>query len=183
MTEQDLKIAWQQQATEAVAMSPLQLHASAEAFARLIRKRNRIEYVAGAFAIVAFAFYFWLFDGALLRAGSALLILGMLFVLHQLHRRGASPRPAPDDLGAPCLAFHRAALVRQRDALRSAWAWYVLPLVPGMMIFIWGVATELAGGRASGRWVAILVAAVFVAVALLNRWAASRLQREIDQLE
>jgi Flp pilus assembly protein TadB len=183
MTEHDLKTAWQMQATDSITLSPHQLQSRAESFARTVRRRNRREYIAGAFAIAVFAFYFWWLNGVILRAGNALLILGMLFVLYQLRRRGESRSSEQGDWGIPCLTFHRAELVRQRDALRSAWAWYVLPPVPGLVVFIWGVATESPGGRIGGAWTAIAVALVLVAVAVLNRWAASRLQREIDRLD
>jgi hypothetical protein len=103
-------------------------------------------------------------------------------VLVQLHRRASARAPSVGGLGRPCLDLHRDQLVRQRDALASAWAWYVLPLAPGMLVFSAGMAAVPAVGPTIAACAAAATAGVFAGIAWINRRAAARLQEEIDRL-
>jgi hypothetical protein len=181
MTERELKDVWQHQAIKGIPMDASAVRGRAHSLARAVGRRNRREVLAGAVAIAAFAFFFWRSEGALLRLGNGLLVAGVVFVLVQLRARAGGLQA--DRLGDACVRFLRSELVRQRDALRSAWAWYVLPLVPGMAIFLWGVATEVRGGPAHALWLGVVIAATFIGVAVLNRWAANRLQHELERLD
>lgn len=184
MNELELKACWRQQPTEVLLMSEVQLHARAQRFERTIRIRNALEYLAGVFVVVTFAWYMVLYDGLLMRTGCLLIILGTAFVMTQLGRRASASRPAPQALGLAGLAYHRSALERQRDALRSVWAWYLLPMLPGLVVFMWGGAVELPTATPAGlAKTGLLIAVLFVAIAWANRAAAKRLQREIDQLD
>jgi len=163
---------------------------------RKIFWRNLREYIAGAVVVAAFAYYEWIFPGLLLRIGSALIILGTLYVMYQLHRR-ASAEPAPADLGSSTyLEFHHRQLVRQRDALRAVWLWYLLPFVPGIAVFLAGLAqSAMNQARFAGHPLNMLqvagfiggsatfVVVVFVGVWLLNRWCVTKLQARIDDLD
>ena len=187
---------WRSQPPEMPRISLDDLHRRLRKFERTIFWRNTREYLAGAIVVAGFAFYEWKFPGPLLRVGSGLTIAGALFVMFQLHRR-ASAKTAPDDLGRNTyVAFHRRELVRQRDALRAVWSWYLLPFVPGLMVFLAGliqsaVNTAQMAGRALGAFqvtafaagCASFVIAVFVGVWFVNRWAAARLQAQIDELD
>lgn len=180
MNEQDLKQLWKSQPAETAAFSTNELRARAQAFQRRIARRNLLEYAAGAVAIAGYCFHFWLHPSLLVRTGCVLVILGVGVVLHQLHRRAGSRTPPPQNLGMSSLAFHRAELVRQRNALRDAWLWYIAPLVPGMAVLMWDVQTPQAGWR--GLVTQLSVVAVAVGVVWLNRRAAKKLQVEIDAL-
>ena len=165
-------------------------------FQRTIKQRNLREYIAAALVIGIFAYYAWVFPTVLLRIGCGLLIVGTLYVAYQLHRR-ASARPAPVEMGLRnCVDFQRSELERQRDALKAVWTWYLFPFLPGMAVFLIGLfqftmrVTEAAGrpfntGAAIAGFslVALCIAIVFLAVWQLNRWAAKRLQMQIDELE
>ena len=135
----DPKDLWRDQPTETPPMTLEQIHA--RGFQSNVRRRNVIEYVACAVVIAAFGAYIVILPSLVLKAASVLVILGALIVVFQLHRR-ASARPTP--LAADALAFHRAELVRQHEALRSAWLWYLVPLAPGMALFIYGETLMLA---------------------------------------
>ena len=80
------------------------------------------------------------------------------------------------------LKFQCTELARQRDALRSVWLWYLGPLLPGLVVFMWG-----RQGGSAHHPVELLVdglmLAVFVAIAWLNRRSAAKLQRQIDALQ
>lgn len=186
MDEQDIKNMWR--AAPAAAPAPLQeaeLAKRARSFQRRIARRNFLEYAAALLVCAGFIFYLWEFPDPLMRAGSLLSILGTLVVVWQLRKR-ASSRPLPGAGSAlPSRDFHRAELVRQRDALRSVWLWYVAPLVPGMLVFRWGVNTNPDPSLPFARgWAAdASIAAVILVVILLNLYGARKLQRQIDLLD
>lgn len=178
------------QAAPATApLPPLEdLRARADRFRRRIRRRNVIEYAAGAIVIAVFSTVALLVPLAMLRTGSALLIGGVCVVLWQLHRRGA-PLSLPESGGQiPVLEYQRNELSRQRDALDAILVWYLLPLIPGMLAilslplfeksFPHGGETLFDSFMRFG-----FCAIVFVAVYLLNKAGARRLQREIDEID
>jgi hypothetical protein len=187
---------WQRDSGEPPRFTPDELRRNMGKFERTIARRNLREYFAGAFVIAIFAYYTWMFPTLTLRIGCGLIIFGTIYVIYQLHRR-ASARPAPADLGQrSCVDFQRAELERQRDALRSVWSWYLLPFVPGMCVFLFGIFQFAIGiTQAAGRpfhagiavaamaLIAGCVVVVFFAVWRLNRWAANKLQTQIDELD
>lgn len=185
MSEQDLKQLWKSQPAETAAFSTSELRARALAFQRRIARRNLLEYAAGAVVIAWYSVRFWLHPSLLVRTGCVLVVLGVGVVLHQLHRRAGSRTPPPESLGMSSLTFHRAELVRQRDALRDVWLWYIAPFVPGMAVLMWGLETELARPQSAWRGPVTQLAMVAVAVGVvwLNRRAAKKLQVEIDALD
>ena len=180
----DLRKLWQNQKTEDVAMSIEAIRKKAHKFQRRILWRNVREYAAAVLVVAGFGFHFWTLDGFLLRTGSVLVILGTLYVVYQLHKRGSS-QPVSAQTGLrPCLDFHRRELVRQRDALQSVWRWYLLPFVPGVAVFLLGRAIE----NPPGHWAPLSVTVagfviIFVFVIKLNQWGARKLQRQIDALD
>jgi quinol-cytochrome oxidoreductase complex cytochrome b subunit len=186
---------WQQGSGEPPRFNPDELRRKMNRFERTIARRNLGEYLAAALVIAVFLYYAWIFPTLTLRVGCGLIVLGTIYVMYQLHRR-ASARPAPADMGLrSCVDFQRTELERHRDALQSVWSWYLLPFVPGMCIFLFGLfqfamrVTEAAGrpfhagiAIAAFALVAGCVGIVFMAVWLLNRWAANKLQIQIDEL-
>lgn len=187
----DVKNLWQSQPTEPPGFRPEEFRMKINKFERRIFWRNLREYAAGVVVIAAFGYYEWRFRALLVRVGSGLVIAGTLHVMYQIHRR-ASLRPAPGDLGSStCIEFHRKSLERQRDALRTVWSWYLLPLVPGLAVFASGsiVSQWTAHQGSPGHLVIsslvspLMMAAVFFAIWKLNRRAAERLQTQIDELE
>jgi hypothetical protein len=187
---------WQSQPTEPHQIAPEQFHRKMQKFERKIAWRNIREYVAGAFVVVAFGYYAFMFSTLLVRIGCGFLIAGVLYVMCELHRR-ASAQPASAELApSSCVEFQRRQLVRQRDALRSVWSWYLLPFIPGMFLFLCGLfefamRIAQAAGKpfhvgaaiASFSLISACVAAVFFAVWKLNQWAANKLQVQIDELD
>jgi hypothetical protein len=110
-----------------------------------------------------------------------LVIAGGVVVLWQLHRRAGLRRLPPPALGGATLPFHRAELLRQRDAMRSVGRWYLAPLVPGFIVSAWGMARHVPASQ-PGLFL-LVAAALFVAVIVLNRRGAAQLQRQIDALD
>ncbi|MGO9340720.1 MAG: hypothetical protein ACLPY1_24865 [Terracidiphilus sp.] len=182
-----MKELWQSQKTEGVRMSIEQIQASAGKLQRKIEFRNVREYVAAFVVVVFFALEFSRAADLLVRTGFALIIAGTCYLVWQLHSKG-SWRPLPRDAGlSSCIEFKRRELVRQRDLVSSVWCWYLGPLIPGMAVLIvafWRANpghVKHMGMIAFGY--AALVAAVFLAIAKLNKNAARKLQQQIDELD
>jgi hypothetical protein len=185
-----MKNLWQSQPTEPPRIRPEELRKKMNKFERRIFWRNVREYAAGVLVIAIFGYYEWRFRALLVRLGSGLIIAGTLYVMYQLHQRG-STRPAPADLGlSTCIDFHRKSLERQRDALRTVWSWYLLPLVPGLLVLMIGsILSQWAAHPGNLGQFAIgilasqgIIPAVFFAIWKLNRRAAEKLQTQIDEL-
>lgn len=169
---------WRDQPTETRPMTLAQIHA--RDFQSRVRRRNVIEYVACALVVAIFSFYIYWLPDPVLKLASGFIVVGAPFVAWQLYRRG-SARPAPS---ADALAFHRAELVRQRDALSTAWAWYLAPFVPGLGLFMVRILT--AHGEAPLRFRVMLlgVTALYgVFWFWINGRARRRLQARIDELD
>lgn len=174
-----MKALWRDQPTEEIQPLTLEI-IHARGFQARVRRRNLVEYAACLLVIAVFSSYIVILPGSILKVASALTILGTLVVAWQLHRRG-SARQAP---ATDALSFHRAELIRQRDALRSVWLWYLGPFVPGTLLFMAGMSA-LRPQASLAHHLALPVATVifFVFCWLRNLRGARRLQREIDDLD
>lgn len=157
----------------------------ADKFYRYVKWRNRVEYAACVVVVAGFGTYVFTLPHPLQKFASVLVVLATVYVGWQLHRR-ASAVP-PEAAGSmPLLAFSREEMVRQRDALRSVFSWYLLPFVPGMGLFLAGTMLQKhADGALSpidGFGAAVMVA-VFAGIWWLNQHAARKLQRHIDDID
>ena len=186
--DRQMREIWQGQPTEGVRMSVEQIQASAGSFQRNIQWRNAREYVAAIAVVVFFGWEYSRTPDLPARIGFGLMIAGMFYMVWVLLSRG-SGRPLPEDAGrSSFIEFQRSELVRQRDLLRGVWRWYLGPLIPGLAVLL---ATSFNHAIQAGHafpvvFVAlfgVLVAAVFVGIAMLNGKAARKLQRQIDELD
>lgn len=183
MSDEQLKALWKSQPTINTAFTPDVLREEAAAFQRRIGMRNRQEYITCFGINSVFGFYIWAFPA--IRLGSLLLIFGSLIALLQFHKR-ASSCSLPAELAAvDCMTFHRQQLVRQRDALRSLWLWYIGPFVPGLLVFCREVAAELGASfpPAFSLSLNLIVVVVLMLIVLFNLRSAKKLQRQIEQLD
>jgi len=189
----DMSSVWKNQSAVPPAISFEQLRRKSQKLEKRVLWRNLQEYLASIIVIAAFGYYISLFHSTLVRIGCGLVIAGTLFVVYTLHKRG-SARIAPADMAfLTCVDFHRHELERQRDLLLSVWSWYLLPFVPGMVVFLIGLFAMIMqqpnAAAHPGRVIAGLsitaigCAAAFIAIWKLNQWAARKLQREIDVLD
>lgn len=186
MQNDDIRNVWQAQGTGAAPFTLEELRKKGDRFRSRIAWRNRREYLGLVLVVGWFGYGAWAAPSLLMRVGDALVVAGALFVAFELHRRAAAST-APGELGLKsCVEFHRAQLVRQRDALRSVWKWYLGPVVPGLALIIANGC--MAGFRHSAlAGLLSFVPGGFVALVLwwvgrLNRKAADRIQRQIDAL-
>jgi hypothetical protein len=177
----DPRTLWQTQEAEQVTLTADEIRSLAKRFERKIYWRNMREYVAGAAVVAFFIPHLWRDHGW--RLGQpVLMIVGALYVLFELWRRGSS-RTVPADAGAAAsLEFHRRELERQRDALHRVWLWYLLPCMPGIVAGT--VQMGFDRGFNAGLFIyAALVALTFAGIAALNEWAARNLEKKIQALK
>ena len=183
-----VKQAWQASAAAPALPDLAAVRSGANLFYRRIRLRNAIEYAACVLVVICFSAYVLFLPLLAMRIGAAMVVLGTLVVAWQLHRL-ASAAPPPDRAAAePILVHQRAELARQRDALAGIFTWYLLPLIPGMLVMMIGpgLAHGVSGLLHAPRamWIALtLAAATFTGVWLLNRRGAAQLGKLIDEID
>jgi len=184
MNDQQLKQLWRDQPVADTLVSLERVKSDARRLNRVIAIRNALEYLAAAVVFASFAFCMYRLPYPVMRTGSLLIIAATVFVVLQLNRRASGQRLPSGLAGESWVVFRRVQLTRQRDALRSVWLWYLAPFVPGIVVFRWGVETELPDGpSAHGLFPNAVVALIFVGIAVMNRISARKLQRRIDELD
>lgn len=178
---------WKGQAMTADAPTIDRIRHRADRLASATRRRNRREYAAGAAAalVLAAAGAAQLIAATgpadLLRAVGFLWLVGAALVSAVVLRR-QSGRDRAGDLAQDSLGYLRARLRRERDLLRTAWRWYVLPTVPGFAM-VYG--SEALRPEPAWAFVGIaggLTLAFLVAVAVLNLRTARDLDRQLSDL-
>jgi uncharacterized membrane protein (DUF485 family) len=187
----ELQALWQSMPAPQISISAAEMRERASAFERKVRRRNMIEYAAAGFVIVIFAWYAtWPTPATpLWPIANVMIIIGTLVVvwnLHRLARARTTPASAPVET---LLDFHRAGLVRQRDALRTVWLWYLAPFMPGLVLWFAALWVGTPSNMQTVKWGISLGASaafaglVFAAIAVLNLVGAARLGRLIDELD
>ena len=181
MNPNDPRNLWQGQEVERVILTVDEVRRRAARFERRIHRRNVREYVAGALVVAFWTVQLWRAHGWHV-APAVLTIVGTIYVMFQLHRRG-SARSLPADAGIRgSIEFHRVELERQRDALHAVWHWYLLPFVPGLAALLVvagidrGINTRLIG-------FGVFFVLTLVGIWALNERAARKLDRKIQELK
>jgi hypothetical protein len=187
MSEHDrLQKLWTQQTQEPFTMSLADIHLRAQNFQSRVRARNWIEYGAGVAVVLGFSAIAWAIPDWGIRAGAALIIAGVLYVVWQLSKRaGAAAKPE----GQSWVEFHRAELVRQHKALSSVWSWYLAPFLPGTLVYVFATAFSSVGDLPLAARLVVLalaiawIAAVSGGIAWINAKAAKKLEADIAALD
>lgn len=187
MSDRDpLQTLWKSQTHEDLKMSLADIHTHAARFQSRIQRRNLIEYIASAFVVVMFTSFAFFLPPPVAKLGCALIVLGTLYVAWKLATIASG---AEKDEAASWRDFHRGELVRQRDALRHVWRWYLGPLVPGFFVFMFGVVFAADNPAPLMAKLVILglglglAAAMFGAIGWLNQRAADTIELEIAALD
>ena len=185
----DLKQIWQADAAAGGFADPATLATRSTAFERRIRRRNFIEYAAGALLLCLGgpALVMFVMLGEMLMAGAiGLMLIGTLCVLWNQYRRASSQRRRPEE---DCRSHLIGQCRRQADALRTVPLWYIGPLLPGVLGVYGTVGAKAVGVQ---PWSEILAnigmplgatLAFFGFVIWLNLRAAKALQRQAEELE
>jgi len=176
---------WQDQPVEGIKMSAEEIHKRAGRFERKIRFRNVREYVASLIAVGLLGYSFLTAHGLLFRTTFALFIAGMVWIVVQLHRKGAAKSMPTGVDTLTSLRFYRAELERQLDVVSNVWSWYLAPLVPGFVVYTVGYAITFPrpAAWAGLAFMDLIVAALFFVVWKMNIRAARCLQRMINDLD
>jgi hypothetical protein len=182
MNDDPAKQAWQASVEIGGALPLDEVRKGARKFYRYVWWRNAVEYVACVIVVISFGWYvFWL-PHPLQKIGSALIVIATFYVGWQLHRR-ASAVPLDSAGTMPIMAFARVQMVRQRDALRSIFWWYLLPFFPGLVLLVFGSIQFKGGPQPIDAAGTAGMTALFAFVWWINRYSARRLQRHIDEID
>lgn len=170
-------------------MSLAEIRTHAQRFQTRIRWRNSAEYIAAALVVAAFGWMAFAVPVPTVQAGAILIVAGALYVCWKLNELGRAATKAEADRASSLADFHRAELVRQRSALNTVWRWYLGPFVPGLLVFLAGVAfaPELEAPFAARFSIFAtglgFTGAVFAVVGWLNALAVKQLDRQIAALD
>lgn len=177
-----VKALWQQQALEGPSMTLEQVLARARQLDERGRKRRLAGYAAGSVAIAGYGFVLSRFRNAESVAGALLVMLAVANLLYQTWVN-ATPAVQASDGALPGVDFYRRRLTRQRDAALARWRRVVLPIAPGFIVVVIGLAR---GGRAGWLPLTLIAAAgayVFMRVRILDRACARAHQLDLDMLD
>jgi len=187
MPNDDICNIWQAQGAGPAPLTLEELRRKSGKFRSQIARRNLREYVALAAMVPYFGYFAWTSRLPAMRVGNGLMMAGVLYIAYQLHRQAAASDEPAEMAWKTCVAFHRAELERQRDALGSVWKWYLGPLIPGLATIL--AAGCIAAFRLSTlAGMLVLVVGGLMALGLgwigrLNRRTAAGIQRQIDALD
>lgn len=180
---------WTAAASDAAFIAPAACAARANQFERKIAHRNRREWLAGLIQLPfwgGMAGFFlwereWLVGLALLLCGA-----GVLMVMRNLARRASTLAPQPEE---PCLTHLERQYRRQLEALESVPAWYIGPLVPGVLALFAAVTVGVAQSKGwiaaldGVLWPFTLTFGMFAVVIGLNRVAARTISADLARLK
>lgn len=190
MSDRDpLRDLWAGQETGNFAMPLEEVRRKARGFQKTIRRRNMMEYAASILVLIVFGGVALTVPDWGVRAGAALIMLGTLYVVWKLHTMARAAGAAEMDAALSLTDFHKGELLRQRAALATVWRWYLMPFVPGMIVFLSAVsfASDNPAPLAAKLTVFLfslgIVGALFAGIAWLNGRAVKALDAEIAALE
>ncbi|WP_395647966.1 hypothetical protein [Terricaulis sp.] len=167
-------------------MSLADIHERASRFQTRVQWRNMIEYGAAVIVVLAFTGIAVVIPDWNLRAAAALIIAGVGYICWKLATMAGASAKAD---GVSWADFHRAELVRQRDATASVWRWYLGPLLPGVVAFLLASTASPTEDLPLVARIGFLalgvgwVSAVFFGIAYINKRTSQKLQEEIDKLD
>lgn len=184
-----IRTLWRGQAADDYVMPVEEVRRKAGAFQSRIRTRNITEYAASIFVLIAFGGIALTVPDWGVRAGAALIMLATLYVVWKLHTMARAAWAGQIDAALSLTDFHKGELLRQRAALSTVWRWYLMPFVPGMVVFLSAVSfspdnpAPLALKMAVFLFSLGIVTALFAGIAWLNRRAVKALEAEIAAFE
>jgi hypothetical protein len=172
---------WQSGAAEIAPLPIAEIKRRAGKLSDSIARRNRREYIAIGIVVGVFALYAIFLPGYWLKIGSLLVGAGAIFVGWQLARR--SSRPDPDAEAADVRTYYRARLVTEEHMLARVGRWYLAPLIPGLAVFLAGIALVANLSPLSFAILVAVHALVFLGIWWLNRRGAAMLRDQIARID
>ncbi|GAB2532530.1 hypothetical protein [Rufibacter soli] len=184
MLDQDLKNLWQNSPSrESIHVNQTlllqQVNQEADALARKIKIRDRLEIGVALVMMPLFGVVAWFIPFALTKLGAALVVVWCGWVVSKLRK---ARRHGTQDPSLPLDQFllqYRGYLQRQVQLLKGVLYWYLLPFSGCMLLFFAGFplgARQLLGPGA-------VVLAMNVLVYFLNKLAVQKeLQPQLDKV-
>lgn len=174
-SEGDFGRIWRQQPRQEQAIPVEEVRRRATEFDAKVERWKLVGAVTVALLIVKNIWEVWVDTDMLERAGDALMVLALVFIVYRFWRHSRLER-VPSTLGRMnCIEHYRARLLRERELSHDAWA-YVLPFVPGFGVII--LARAFQGRPSSQVAISIALAIIMFAVVL---WVIARGRRAIER--
>jgi len=173
---------WKSQTADITHLAPAEIRSRFEQMEKKMRRSTYDLYAALTLSSLVIVGISALFPSPALTIGAALTLCGFGYLVYEVHqsRRAA---PSADDGAVASVEYHRALLQHRRDFHRKRLWLRVFSLTPGGIIFFAGFA---AAQPQLAPVIYFQLGTFIVAIILsipLNRRAAIKLQREIDQLD
>jgi len=186
----DIRKVWQKQKPEGIRMSVEEIRKKAVRFERKVFWENALNYLVGFAGVALLSLcLIWHSLGALVRLGFGLILVALLYMLWHTHRQSPFRRVPPEIGTVSCFEFHRRELERRRDLHRTVWRWSLGPAIPGLLVFMAGVA-HMSPWRQAMRGLVVfdlmfgaIVVFAFAYAWRESQWRALKLQNEIDKLD
>ncbi len=172
----------QLQAANARSLTREQLVGEIHNTQEVLRRQVRVEMGAGVCVAAGFALMCAFAPNVTVRSALALMAAGGAFIALYLISY-ARVRPMRADLGFDAsLAHYRSYLQRMHQLYRTAVWWYVLPLAIGSVVLVIAMAVRSSDPLPVLFAGLALIAVLGLSVQQMNGWAASKVQRRLDQL-
>jgi hypothetical protein len=187
---EDLQSLWQSTPTTPISVSVDDMRARSARFAQKVRRRNMAEYIACIVGAGIFTWYATWPEPAtpLWPVANMMIVAGLFVIAWNLHRLTRAMTPPESASAESLIDFQRTEYVRQRDALKSVWLWYIGPVMPGLILWFIAAGDGTKTPDMLTRFVglggaAVISLLVFGAIIGINLLGASRLQNLIDELD
>jgi len=181
---EDVLDIWQSQSTEGFRMSTEDIRRRIEQMDKKLRRKRFAFYTVCGFLIAFFLAWEAISTNPLQRVGAMLTMLGVGYLAYQVHQNRVRKAPPAENGRVASIEFHRTELERQRDFHRGTRLWSrMLIFVPGPMVFFAGFLMAHPEVATTIRLEAISFVLMAIAAVPLNRWMASKYQRQLDELD
>lgn len=182
---QDIGTLWRDQPAAEFRLAPADMQ---RAIRRIDAQTRRLGIIIAVITVAEIAFFgvaLYTFSNVVVRIGSALIILAMIYIGLQVRAHRAGALSAAEVMtSAPSADAYRSALEQQRDFYRGMWFWSrFAALVPGIYVFCLGAwLSNPATGPTDLGIVAFHTVALAAGI-VMNRRRAHAFQRQIDDVK
>lgn len=182
MTDDELKAIWKvsKERIKTVNLNTLKVNYMNEQikkFEQTVRRRNNQEIIVAIGLIVWFGIYAYIKPEPLAKVGALFIVLYCLNVIYQL-RRTESKQPNFDMMRSmkEQLVDYQKYVKAEQKLLTNVLYWYLLPMLPGLILFLIGTGVTLTQGII---YFGVVVPLGFSLVAYMNKQAVLRRTRPL----
>ncbi len=133
--EPNLQNLWQDQPTEISPMLLADVHQRALKFDARLKRGMFLRYSETVVALALVGFELFIIRDGLIRIGLFLIAIGAMFSLHVSRGFSAKTRNSgAASASQACFEFYKEVLKVRIRYTQTAWAWMILPLLPGVLL-------------------------------------------------